>query len=70
MKKLIILGMLTSAFISNVFASEWICYRYVDGEATGGYVKVYTDSKYEAEKKALKKYRDELGYKTDYVKCK
>jgi len=44
--------------------------RYVDGEPTGGYVKVYADSKYEAEKKALKKYRDDLGYRTDYVKCK
>jgi len=69
MKKLIFV-LLINAFFSNIFASEWICYRYVDGEPTGGYVKVYADSKYEAEKKALKKYRDDLGYRTDYVKCK
>ena len=69
MKKLVFV-LLVGGFISNVFASEWVCYRYVDGEATGGYVKVYANSKYEAEKKALKKYREELGYRTDYVKCK
>ncbi len=69
MKKIVIF-FIVSGFISSVFAMEWVCYRYVDGEATGGYVKVYADSKYEAEKKALKKYRDDLGYRTDYVKCK
>ena len=66
----IILVVLVSGIFSSLFASKYICYRYVNGEATGGFVKVYADSKSEAEKKSLKKYRDELGYTTDYTKCK
>jgi len=66
MKKLVLLGLVSSF----MFAVTLTCYRYVDGEATGGFVKVEAYSKYEAEKKALKKYIDDLGYKTDYVKCK
>ena len=60
---LILLGL-----VSNVFASKYICYRYVDGQPTGGFVKIYTDSQSKAEKKALEKYKD-LGYTVNYVKC-
>lgn len=61
---LILLGL-----VSNVFASKYICYRYIDGQPTGSFVKIYTDSEYKAEKKAVEKYKD-LGYNVDYVKCK
>ena len=65
MKKLVLLGLVSSF----MFASTWTCYRYVDSNPTGGFVKVEAYSKYEAEKKALRKYREELKYKTDFVKC-
>jgi len=68
MKKLLLL--ITLGLTINLFAMEWVCYRYVNGEPTGGYVKIDANSKSVAEKKALKKYREDLGYKTDYVKCK
>ena len=55
MRKLILV-VLVSGIFSSLFASKYICYRYVNGEATGGFVKVYADSKSEAEKKSLKKY--------------
>ena len=61
---LILLGL-----TSNAFANKYICYRYVDGQPTGGYLKIYTDSQSKAEKKALKKYKN-LEYSVDYVKCK
>jgi len=48
---------------------KWTCYRYVDGQPTGGTVTVYADSKSEATEKALKKY-EKLGYRTDSVNCK
>ncbi|WP_227429005.1 hypothetical protein [Psychrobacter sp. I-STPA6b] len=49
--------------------TRYECARYVDNRPTGGYVKVYAESKEEAEQKALKKY-DEMGYRVDYVICK
>jgi len=69
MKKIVFVALVSGIF-SNLFASKYICYRYVNGKSTGGYIKVYADSKSEAEKKSLKKYRDELDYTTDYTKCK
>jgi len=69
MKKTIFF-ILLSGLSGSLFASEWTCYRYVDGGPTGGYIKIYADSKYKAEKKALDKYRDDLGYRIDYAKCK
>jgi len=47
----------------------YICYRYVDGEPTGGFIKVKANSKEEAERKALREYREKLNMRTDYVKC-
>ena len=68
MKK-IILTLSTLAVFSSLTASTWTCYRYVNGQPTGGFVKVSADTKEEAEKKAFDKYK-ELGYNLDYVKCK
>jgi hypothetical protein len=72
MKKLFLTGILLASigFASNyTFASTWVCYRYVNGEPTGGFIKVEADSKEEAEVKALKEYK-KLGYTLDDVKCK
>ena len=69
MKKLIFASVVLFGMVSSAMASKWICYRYVDGSPTGGFVKIYTNSKSDAEKKAYKKYK-KLGYTLDYVKCK
>jgi hypothetical protein len=66
MKKIILAGVVFSTFS---FATEWVCYRYVNGEPTGGFIKVTAQSKQEAHKKAMTKYKD-LGYKIDSVNCK
>lgn len=49
-------------------ASNYTCYRYVDGKPTGGFVKISADSKSEAEAKALAWYQKE-GMRVDYVVC-
>ena len=68
MKKFILaMAVLATSLMAS---SKWTCYRYVDGKPTGGVVYVYANSKDEATKKAMKKYRDELRYRVDYVKCK
>lgn len=46
------------------------CFRYVDGQPTGGHVNVQASSKSEAEAKALAHYRDDLKKRTDSVNCK
>ncbi len=69
MKKL--LAVLPLAFVLNSPAHATMtyeCYAYVDGEPTGGFVKVSADSKSEAEIKAMKKYK-EIKVKADYVNC-
>ncbi len=68
MKKLLLASALL-AFSSTSFADTWTCYRYVDGGATGGSVKVSANSKSEAERKAYAKYK-KLGYRLDHVECK
>ena len=68
MKKIILA---LAIFATSLIAStKWTCYRYVDGKPTGGVVYVYANSKDEATKKALYKYRKELKYRVDYVDCK
>lgn len=66
MKKLMLLS--TVLMANFAFASEYECFRYVDGKPTGTYVKVSASSKAEAEKKALEKFK-KLGGKFDGVNC-
>jgi hypothetical protein len=66
MKKIILVLTVLSSF---TFAAEWVCYRYVAGKPTGGFIKVTAETKQEANKKALEKYK-KLGYKIDSVNCK
>ncbi len=71
MKKLSIFTAVFGVFMfmfSFSYAKTWTCYRYVNGESTGGFVKVEADTKEEAEKKSYKKYK-KLGYEVDYTKC-
>jgi hypothetical protein len=75
MKKLFFGSLLLVGFIGVSNADTYTCYRYKNGKPTGGHVKVKANSKYEAEKKAMEKYRkmhDSLfgGFKADYVNCK
>jgi hypothetical protein len=55
--------------VQSAWAGKYVCYRYLGGKPTGGFVKVDADSREEAEKKSLEKYR-KLGYSLDYTKCK
>lgn len=48
---------------------KYECNRYVGGDYKG-YTTVVADNKSEAEQKAYTKFKNELGKKVDYVKCK
>jgi len=68
MKKIpMILSMLLVSEIS--FATNFICYRYIDGKPTGGFLKVDASSQKEAERISKENYK-KLGYSLDYTKCK
>ncbi|RUM59368.1 MAG: hypothetical protein DSY59_04570 [Persephonella sp.] len=72
MKRIISISLFFSISIFSFSLAEdlktWKCHRYLNGEPTGGFVKVKAKTKEEAEKKAIKKYK-EIGYKIDGVKC-
>jgi len=44
------------------------CYRYVKGKPTGGWINVKASSKSEAERKAVRRFK-ELGGRVDYARC-
>lgn len=68
--KEVVLGLLVFFGSVNIAsASTYVCYRYVNGSPTGGFIKVQANSKSEAEKKSFKKYK-KLGYSLDYTECK
>lgn len=48
---------------------KYECKRYVNGDYKG-YTTVVADNKKEAEKKAYKKFKNNLKKKVDYVMCK
>jgi len=70
MKKVLVavmaLGMLTS--VANA-GMKYECNRYVGGDYKG-YTTVVANNKAEAEQKAYLKFKNQLGIKVDYVKCK
>ena len=68
MKKLM-LGVLFVGFSFANASMSWTCYRLVSKEPTGGFVKVTADTKQEATKKAIEKYK-KLRYNFDGVNCK
>jgi len=49
--------------------SKWTCYRYVNGEPTGGVVYVYASDKEDANHKAMDKYQ-KMHYRIDSVNCR
>ena len=49
--------------------SKYTCYRHVDGGSTGGSIQVHASSEAEAERKAMRRYEDDLGYRVDSVNC-
>jgi len=49
-------------------AKTYQCYRYVNGEPVGNWVKVEADSQDEAYTKAMEKFKD-LGVKADSANC-
>ena len=67
----IILGLVAIATLSSVTSAslKYECSRYVNGNYQG-WTAVVADNKKEAEKKAYVKFKDDLGKKVDYVKCK
>ena len=70
MKRLILSLLAIATFSSMANASmKYECSRYVSGDYKG-FIKVVANNKSEAEKKAFKKYKNELKMRVDYVKCK
>ena len=71
MTRYLLTGIALIFFAAIVYAAnQCTCYRYVNSKATGGFVKVWSDSKEEAEAKAVAKYRNEMGYEVDYCECR
>jgi len=70
MKKIIlnIVAIATILSVANA-STKYECSRYVSGDYKG-FIKIVANNKNEAEKKALKKYKNELKIRVDYVKCK
>lgn len=70
MKKILIvlieLGMMSVIAQAGL---KYECNRYVGGDYKG-YTTVVADNKADAEQKAYIKFKNELGKKVDYVKCK
>ena len=60
------LGMLASVANASL---KYECNRYVGGDYKG-YTYVTANNKAEAEQKAYIKFKEQLGKKVDYVKCK
>jgi len=70
MKKIVLGALIVMGMFSVANTSlKYECNRYVGGEYKG-YTYVYANNKTEAEQKAYKKFKEELGKKVDYVKCK
>ncbi len=70
MRKIILGTLVVMGMFSVANASlKYECNRYVSGEYKG-YTYVTANNKAEAEQKAYKKFKEELGKKVDYVKCK
>lgn len=69
MNKLFLVALIAGIFSSANASSKYECNRYVNGKYEG-YIMIYADSKSEAEQKAYDKYKYNLKYKVDYVKCK
>ena len=70
MKKMI-LSLVAVATISSVANAslKYECSRYVNGSYQG-WTTVVANNKAEAEKKAYVKFKEKIGKKVDYVKCK
>jgi len=70
MKKVMMLVVAVAGFSGVANASmKYECNRYVHGEYQG-YTYVVANNKSEAEHKAYDKFKNDLGKKVDYVKCK
>jgi hypothetical protein len=68
MKKVLLGLALLVGLSSVVSAKTYKCYRYVNGEPVGNWVKVEADSKEDAYSKAMEKFKD-LGVKADSTNC-
>ena len=70
MKKVWIAVMALGVMINTANAGmKYECNRYVNGKYEG-YINVVANNRAEAEKKAYNKYKYDMKYKVDYVKCK
>lgn len=70
MKKVLLMVVLATAGSGVAHASmKYECNRYVGGDYKG-FTYVVADNKAQAEKKAYAKFKNDLGKKVDYVKCK
>lgn len=70
MKKLV-LGMVAAATLVTLANAgvTYECSRYVNGSYQG-WTTVVADNRSDAEQKAYDKFKNDLGKRVDYVKCK
>lgn len=69
MKKILLTVPLLLIFASMSYANTYTCYRYINGEPTGNWIKIKADSKSEARQKAFIRW-EELGVRADSCNCK
>ncbi len=70
MKKLLVVSAMIVGFSMSAQATmSYECWAYKNG-SPDKMTKVSADNKAEAEKKAEKKFRDDLDVSFDYVQCK
>ena len=69
--KRLILSLVAVATMSSVANAslKYECSRYVNGSYQG-WTTVVANNKSEAEQKAYVKFKEQLGKRVDYVKCK
>ncbi|WP_457743951.1 hypothetical protein [Sulfurimonas sp.] len=69
--KRLVLSLVALATISSVANAslKYECSRYVNSSYQG-YTTVVANNKSEAEQKAYVKFKEQLGKRVDYVKCK
>ena len=68
MRKLLLVSMVLMGLVTMSNAKIYKCYRYVNGNPVGNWVKVKASSKGDAYSIAMAKFRD-LGVKADSTNC-
>lgn len=73
MKKCFVFGIVAACMLLAASFVEarrtYVCYRYVKGRPTGGWIYVKAENRYTAEVKAYIRFK-EIGGRVDYAVCR